>query len=68
MKLQQCVMICSTKYEKVSMLVIFFLYKSCAFSVKDKGSGGHAGIDMFLLSLMTPIPFHGLVSRLNQSL
>lgn len=40
----------------------------CFWSVKVKGNGGHTGTDIFLLSLMTPIPFHGLLSRLNHTL
>jgi len=53
--------------QRLGWLLFFFFFKDCAFIVTDKGSGGQAGTDIFLLSLMTPIPFHGLVSRLNHT-
>lgn len=50
------------------MMVAFFnLCKKCVLVSKDKESRGQTGTYIFLLSLMTPIPFHGLVSRLNLS-
>lgn len=41
-------MFCSTKYKKVGLVAFSFLFfKDCAFSVKDKSSGGQAGTDIF---------------------
>lgn len=58
--------LCSNKCSEA--LLGYFFHKDCAiWSVKDKGSGGQTGTDIFLLSLMTPIPFHGLLSRLNHT-
>lgn len=60
-------MFCSSRCIKAELVAFFFIFSAKGlyfWSVKDEGRRGHRYI---LLSLMTPIPFHGLLSRLNHT-